>query len=391
MSDTTRAWGLTLWAAVVLALIVANVVRPGPGMTDIWPWAGGLLAFPVAAYVVLLRAPRNVIGWLLGFVATCAGVDFGLTWLALTFSGERWAAYAEAFTTPPSVGIFAGILAILHLFPSGEPIGPRHRLVLRVMWGWMGLAALLGLVAPGPVGFSGQANPMGIAPAWVASLFDTAFMGVPVFAIAGVVVLVRRRRRANPVERAQLQWFFAGAAAFAPVMLIVVFWPESKNPYVELSVKLGAMLAFWSVPAAIVVAIVRYHLYDIDRIVSRTVTYVVVAGVLAAVYAASVVALQSVLPQGASQVSVAASTLAVAALFAPLRTAVQHRLDRRFNRARYEQGAVRHRFSRRLQQEIDLETIETDLLAVVGATLQPGEAQLWLSPGSSSIARAHGR
>ena len=152
--------------------------------------------------------------------------------------------------------------------------------------------------------------------------------------------------------------------------------------------QLAAMLAFWSVPAAIVIAIVRYHLYDIDRIVGRTVTYVVVAGVLAAVYAGCVVALQSVLPAGSSQVSVAASTLAAAGLFSPLRRAVQHRLERRFNRARYETGAVRRLFARRLQQQIDLEAIESDLLAAVSSTLQPGALQLWLRSGSAPAAPA---
>ena len=379
MSQRARTWGLVLWAALVIVIIVANMVRPGPGMEDIWPWAGGLLAFPIAAVIVLVRVPRNTIGRLLGVVATAAGVDFALSWVAVSLAGSPQAGYAEAATAPASVTIFIAILGLLHLFPTGRPVARWHRWVLLALVAWGGAFAVLGLFAPGPAGFSGAANPLAIGPAWIGSLFDAGFAGVPLFGLLGIVVLVVRRRRAGPVERAQLKWFFAGSALLTLVLALLTNSGQLANVVAETLSQLLAMFAFWCLPAAIVVAIVRYHLYDIDRLVSRTATYLVVAGVLTAVYALCIVSLQVMVPAGSSQVAVAASTLAVAGLFAPVRSRVQQRLDRRFNRARYEAGAITRDFARRLQQQIDLETIQADLLRAVEGTVQPGAIQMWLT------------
>ena len=379
MTDTVRTWALLLWGAVVCVVVAAGMVRSGPGMEDIWPWAGGLLAFPVGAVVVLLRSRGNTIGRLLWLIATCAGLDFGLSWIAVALD-HPWARYADSFTLPASVGIFLGIAGVLHLFPTGHALGRRHRRLLVAIVAWLAIAAVLGLIAPGPVGYAGRPNVLGVAPAWTATLFDAMAIALPFIAVSGLVVLWLRRRAASPVERAQLKWFFAGAAVFAPVLFVVVVSPESSNPWIELGLKVTALVAFWSLPTAIVIAIVRYHLYDIDRLVSRTVAYVVVAGVLSAVYAGSVVALQSLLPADGSEIAVAASTLAVAALFTPLHASVRRRLDRRFNRARYEAAVVTEQYARGLQQEIDLETISADLLGAVARTLQPGKAAVWLRP-----------
>jgi hypothetical protein len=386
--ETARTWALLLSAAAIVGIIAANMIRPGPGMEGMWPWAGGLMAFPISAAVVLLRARGNAIGRLLGFVAVAAGIDFALSWMAVSYAGTPQAAYAAAFTTPASVGIFIGILAVLHLFPTGRPISRWHRRVVVALGVWGVGFAILGLFVPGPAGFSRVANPMGVGSQWVGTLFEAGFFGVPLFALAGVVILFLRRRKAGPVERAQLKWFFAGAAVLTLVLIFATNSGESDNVVVETVAQTLVMFAFWSLPAAIVVAIVRYHLYDIDRLVSRTVTYVVVAGVLTAVYAGCVVALQSVLPAGGSQLAVAASTLAVAGLFAPLRTRVRSRLDRRFNRARYEAAAVTANYARNLQHQINIDAIESDLLGAVARTLQPGTAALWLRPDPMGAVRA---
>ncbi len=382
MKDTARGWALALAAAAVVLIIIANMVRPGPGMEGSWPWAGGLMAFPIGAAIVLLRAPGNTIGRLLAFVALAAGTDFALSWLAVTYADRVVAAYLEALTTPATVGIFAGILAVLHLFPNGRPLNGWHRRVVVALGVWFTGSALLGLIGPGPVGFSQTPNPLGFGPQWTRDALDALLLGVPLFAAAGVVVLFLRRREATPVERAQLRWFFAGGTALAVTLAVALNSGESESRLVEIVASVLVMLAFWSLPAAIVIAIVRYHLYDIDRLVSRTVTYLVIAGVLAAVYGASVVLLQSFLPAGASSLAVAASTLAAAGLFSPVRGQVQQRLERRFNRARYEAGAVTHEFVRRLQQQIDLEAIESDLLIAVARTLQPGSVRMWLRPAA---------
>jgi hypothetical protein len=140
------------------------------------------------------------------------------------------------------------------------------------------------------------------------------------------------------------------------------------------------VVGFWSVPAVIVVAIRRYRLYDIDRLWSRTASYAIVAGVLALVYVGSIVALQAVLP-GGSDLAVAASTLAVAALFSPLRRQVRSLVDRWFDRSRFEADRVVADYGAGLRHEIDLEAIVTGLVETSGRTMRPREVRLWLAAG----------
>jgi hypothetical protein len=379
MTARARTWAVALWLAVVVATLLLSAVRPGPGMEDAAPWAVGLLGFPVAAAVLLVRAPGNVIGRVLAVVATAAALDLGLSLAVVNYPDEPWAQIAELLTLVAAIVNFGGIVGLLHLFPTGQPLGPRHRLLLRFSLFAGCVFAVLGMISPAPVGFREQPNELAIGPAWTATAFDVGFLTIPVLVVIGVVVLVLRRRRADSVVRAQLKWFFAAAAFFGLTLTVSALAPEWGSDGAEGAAGVIVVLAFWSVPAAVVVAVVRYHLYDIDRIVSRTATYLVVAGVLASVYVGSVLLLQSLLP-GASQLAVAGSTLAVAGLFAPVRTQVQRRLERRFNRAHYEAGAVTRDFARRLQQQIDLETIETDLVRAVQGTVQPGAVQMWLAP-----------
>ena len=155
-------------------------------------------------------------------------------------------------------------------------------------------------------------------------------------------------------------------------------WSERADPVIGVFLGAAFLVCFWSLPAAIVIAVTRYRLYDIDRVLSRTVSYLLVAGILTGVYVLSVFALQRVLPFGRSQVAVAASTLAAAGLFAPVRRIVQQRIERRFNRARYEARAVTQQFTRRLQREFELDVIEGDLTAVIAQTMQPRVVQVWL-------------
>jgi hypothetical protein len=228
---------------------------------------------------------------------------------------------------------------------------------------------------------SGRPNPFGIGGELAVVVMDSALICLPLFAAAGVAALFVRRRTADVVERAQLKWFFAAAATVAAMLLMIVTTPQSSSPAVELGAGLLVVAGFWSLPLSIVVAITRHGLFEIDQIVSRTVTYTVVAACLAGVYAGSVVVLQSVLPSSSSSFGVALSTLAAAALFRPLRRRVRTTLDRRFNRSHYEAEQVAQQFALRLRQDqaVEPQTVASDLRDFVVATVQPSQVQVWLN------------
>lgn len=385
MSPRPRAVLLTLWATFVVGTLVLNLLWPLPGQQDAWPWVMGLMAFPVAAVLVLSRRPTNGVGLALGAVGTAAAVIFVLTWYAVTFADAPQSRFAEALAGSGYVVQFAGLVALLHLFPTGRPMNGWHAGLFTVFaWLAVGLAALMPM-RPGPLDVTGRPNPLGVP--WLAVVVDDVGFGLlVVFALVGLGSLVARWRRAGPVERNQLKWFLAGGAAVVVLLLLLLTGVLRGNRYLEIAGAVFAVLAFWSLPAAMVVAITRYRLWDIDRIISRTLSYAVLVGVLGVVYVAGVLGLGSLLPlQG--ELTVAASTLAVAALFTPLRRRVQVRVDRRFNRPRYDGEQQLQRFVDRLRDELDPDDLAAAVCAVAAHTLQPAHVSLWRphpGPGEGS-------
>jgi len=185
-------------------------------------------------------------------------------------------------------------------------------------------------------------------------------------------------RRARGVRRAQLKWLLAGAAAaLAGGMMTVT---ASGSGYLAV-VAFAGTLALLGLPVAIGVGILRYRLYDIDRIISRTLSYALLTGLLLAVFAGLVLLTTRVLPFS-SPAGVAVSTLAAAALFNPLRTRLQRLVDRRFNRARYDAEALVTAFAGRLRNAVELETVADELLHAATHSLQPAHATLWIRPAS---------
>jgi peptidoglycan/LPS O-acetylase OafA/YrhL len=188
--------------------------------------------------------------------------------------------------------------------------------------------------------------------------------------LAGAVSLVVRFRRSGPVERQQLKWFMYTAAVSAPVIFVVSNLVANPLPAFE--------IFFPLIPAAVGVAILRYRLYDIDRIISRTLAYAIVTALLAAVYAGPVLLSTQVLGLH-TPVAVAVATLAVAALFNPLRRRIQRLVDRRFNRARYDAEVTVAAFAARLKDSVDLDAVRDDLAGVVTRALEPAHVSVWIS------------
>lgn len=386
MSQRFRNWALAGWAALTVAVLALHVVWPQPGIEgDYWPWVVGLMVFPVAAALILAKRPGNGVGRALGVVGMATFVIFFMHWYAVNYLDSPLSRPAEVLSTVAVVPQFAGMVALLHLFPTGRPISKWHARTFTVFVSLVAAAAVLQLLQPGPLWATGRPNPFGIAPEWTrpavvdeGGLFDVL---LTVFGLLGIGSLIARWRRARPVERAQLRWFLAAAVATAVMLSLMDALPEGDNRLVDaIAGAIVAAVAFWSLPAAIVVAITRYRLYEIDQLISRTATYAVVVGVLVTVYAGGVFLLSSLLPlQG--DLPIAASTLAVAALFNPLRRRVQHRVDRRFNRPRYDATREVEQFASRLRTQLDADDLTDDLLGVVARTVQPATASLWIRGG----------
>jgi hypothetical protein len=183
------------------------------------------------------------------------------------------------------------------------------------------------------------------------------------------------------VERQQLKWFAYGAGQLAVLFALSVGLPGLWNRWVALAVSdLVFGFSFALIPVTIGIAILRYRLYDIDRLISRTLVYGLLTSLLAGVYATGVFVAGRLLDpaKGRSSLAVAASTLAVAALFQPLRRRIQNLVDRRFNRSRYDAVRTVEAFSGRLREEIDLDSLSAELLTVIDQTMQPRRASLWL-------------
>jgi hypothetical protein len=339
-----------------------------------------LLVFGLVGAVVASRLPSNPIGWLFLALALIEGafeLAFGYTHYSLHVSalpGETWTAWLSNWMSPLSPPL---LVAALLLFPDGRPPSPRWRWVLWACPLLAVLAVVQYALAPGPlVEFPAVTNPAGVA--WLPEVPSDPF----VFAllVAAAAGLGMRFRRSHGVERQQLKWFVYAAAVMAG-FLVLSSVAQSVLGGDEDSIAAGFLFAacISGVPIAAGIAILRHRLYDIDVVINRTLVYGALTATLGGTYV--LLALLIGLTLGESDVAVAASTLAVAALFRPARARIQDLVDRRFYRRRYDAARTLDAFSARLRDELDLETLGADLRSVVRDTVQPAHVSLWLRSG----------
>jgi hypothetical protein len=277
------------------------------------------------------------------------------------------------------LGLGSIAILLLLLFPTGEVPTPRWRPVL-----WLSVATILvmwGLsaVASVPATTSALAGEIEAPP--VAEWLNAALAAVTLLAgvcmVLAIVSLFVRYRHARGVERQQLKWMAAGGVLLA-IGVLASFPSEWWSALITLA-------GFFAFAVCIGVAILRYRLYDIGRILSRVLAYAVVTALLVGVYAAVVIGLGAAFGRNGNPVLIAGGTLLVAALFGPLRRRVQALVDRRFNRRRYDAERTIAAFSAQLRDQLDLEELRVRLTSVVGEAVQPASAVLWLraAPGAS--------
>jgi hypothetical protein len=377
-----------LITALNLAGLALTVLADEP----LWPnFFGTLLlyTFAIVGVLIALRRPGNKIAWLcltIGIIWTMEGVLWAAAFYGLSHPGtfgnpELLASIGDALVMP---ALFLMATLLLLSFPDGHLPSPRWRWVARLSAISIILTFALGLFEPETSGWGRPALENPLAGDAVSLDVEAAFL-VPFFCVfASVAALLRRYRSSVGVERLQLKWLVASGVGAALIWLVIVLAVEfllgedaGERRVAEDVAVVATILGFALVPTAMGVAVLRYRLFEIDRLISRTLSYAVVVGALVAVYTLGIIVLGNLSPLR-GDFAVAASTLAVAGLFYPIRRRVQLRVDRHFNRSRYNADLELRRFTDRLRDELDLEQLTDDLLAVVATTLQPKAASVWI-------------
>ncbi len=368
---------LRIVAFVVMMAIPAWMVIAGSmngNLPDeVWVDVISLLLYGSVGGLVIFRKNGHIVGWLLALA--------GLTAISVSFS-ESLAIPAAVSSFVASFGwplVFALFTWLTLVFPSGHlPDGTS--LWSRAgrfygKWGLPALLVLLGLlsISSGP---GGPGSDFGPGPAWLIAWFV-----IVLSQLASGISLVVRRRKAVGVERAQLGWVVLPLALFGGAVFSTaayVFWNlATGRPDPGDAIWTPVYVTLLLLPLSFGVAILRYRLYSIDRIISRTVSYGLLTAALLSVYLGTVFILSAILPdQG--DLAVAGSTLLAAALFNPVRIRVQRWVDRRFNRARFDAEVTLEALNRRLATEVDLSALSREVIAVVSQTVQPVTSAIWL-------------
>ena len=384
-------WALTMLGIPVIAWLdhlSRQAGRPDLAQLTLSALVGPVLSLVSAATVgavLASRRPRHPVGWLLlvlGLSLTLAGVvpayaAYGL----LARPGALPAAHAVARCySIMAVAAQTALSFVLLLTPTGRLPSPRWRWWARVTAAAAAILLVALTVASGPLDpqylvLGGPFDPRGQGGVLlVVTQLALAFATLAV--VVGAGSLVVRFRRATGVERQQLRWV-AWAAGLAVLGAVVALGGQAVGAPAVVSWALSTCLAL--LPLALGAAVLRYRLYDLDRILSRTLTYGLLTLLLGGGYAAVVLGLGQLLGRD-SPLVVAGATLAVAALFGPARRRIQQAVDRRFNRRRHDAAQTIAAFSDRLHQQVDLDTLTVELLAVADQTMQPTQASLWLRP-----------
>ena len=409
LSDRTLrrlAWAVWWFFLAMLAVGLPFELAEQSRSAEAWGGAQGgaadvafivmLLAFPLTGLLILRRLPRNTIGWLLQAV----GLVWGLNGLAANYAsyglvvnpgslpGADVVAALNEGIWAPGIGLMGTFLILL--FPDGHLPSRAWRPVAWLCAVTMVLVAVAVVLDPGRLEESPvptMSNPL--AQEWAAPVLEVALaVLVPLLAlciVASAVGLVSRFRHSRGIERQQLKWLATAGAAVAAVFLVTIVstlltLATSPTPAWVTGLQAVSMPVFVLLPVAIGVAILQHRLYDVDVVINRALVYGLLTAALAGVYLGSVLLLQRALEPLTSQsdLAVAGSTLAVAALFRPVRARIQAGVDRRFYRSRYDAAQTLDVFVDRLRHQVDLDAVGDDLRTAVRETVQPAHLSLWL-------------
>jgi hypothetical protein len=402
MSRRTATWLVWSMCALSLALtalslllLTLNLSHPGVPIFDYWLENTVVAAgFSTVGAVIISRHPNHVIGWLLCTAGLAVGLNhFSTEYAIYSLTAQRgslpgaavftWLAY---WTWVPALG---SAIFLFLLFPTGQLPSRRWR------WfaGFSAIATLVGMVC---ASFSSRASQLGSLPnpLGIESIGDLSLIVSPllyILALLAVISMLGRLRRGTEIERQQIKWFaYAAAVTFIGGLVQHNLFPVIDIWWVWWIGFVIGTIGLLGQPVAMGIAILRYHLYEIDLIINRTLVYGTLTITLVALYFGGIVVLQRVfvlLTSQQSTLAVVASTLAIAALFVPLRRRIQSFIDRRFYRRKYDARKTLEAFSAKLREETNLEALNSELVGVVRETMQPAHVSLWLRPDQPSRRR----
>ncbi len=343
------------------------------------------IAVPVVGFVLASKRPGNRVGWII----LGAGLVLGLGFFCERYGERGLAAAAESLPAARTAAWFAnwafsipvaGLTCLLVLFPTGRLGSQRWR---PAAW-YVGGANTVGVAAWVTRACQIWSAPgTSLSQGWYPGSHIPLVIAFSAALLIGVGAVVVRFARSSGDERLQLKWFVTAAALVVATIIPLAVAPQLGLTPAVTSAAVSTLKVLFSLTlvclyAAIAIAVLKYRLYDIDRVISRTLAYAAVTSLLAGLYAGLVLLATQVLDL-TSQVAVAAATLAAAALFNPLRRRVQHRIDRRFNRARYNADNTVAAFAARLQDATDPGAVRSDLIETVHHALEPAHVSLWTS------------
>ena len=389
-------WLTLMVTSVVLTVLAWGANIPGTtteqtsGFAALLGFGIAFGAYPIVGAIIILRYPGNRIGWLFvlaGLVLVGAALTPQYLYVGRfvdpgSLPATQWAAWVAGMLDP----LFFLLLAlILVLFPDGRPPSPRWRPLPWIILAAIVTSVLQQATKPGiirndlPID-----NPLGIESA--AAVFPALGTILNLLVLTGVlgavICIVWRFRRSHGEVRAQIKWIAYAAIGFVAAIVLAIMTAAAGLSSAAGDAAFG--LAFAGVPVAAGLAILRYRLYDIDRIISRTLGYALLTLLLGAAYIGLVLGGQALSSSftGSSNLAVAGSTLLVAALFLPVRSRVQAFVDRRFNRRRYDAQKTLEAFGTRLREQVELDQLSDDLVMVVTETMRPSRTTLWVRGGS---------
>ncbi len=390
MTRSRLAWGI---AAMDISVILAvSLVSPDLGLVGLVIFGFGIGSFAAVGALLITRVPANPIGVLL----LAAGTILGAAMVIGTYADlgalqvPPWPWVGPARLVQGTLFVYPFMIALVGVplvFPDGRLPSRRFQWVV-----WIAIADMmawtLGSILGAPLQDPGTAETFGSVALdpLRAALQAFFFVGTIVSFGAGAVAIWLRFRRGDPVQRQQVKWLVA-VVGLGAIVLPLSFIPiPDGNPELALFFNSITILTLFALPIVIGIAILRYRLFEIDRIISRTIGWAVVTGVLVSVFAGAVVALQAFLAsvtQGET-LAVAASTLVAAVLLQPVRRRVQSAVDRRFDRSRYDGQRTVDAFAEHLRNEVDLPRLLTALVATADEAVRPVTATVWLRAASKA-------
>jgi uncharacterized membrane protein SirB2 len=385
--------GLAIGGAVGTGLVHYSSDIPvagafGFGKTAMAGYVVAGLTWASVGTLLVWRRPRNAVGWLLVLVGAGYALSQFTVSLTFLFLAEHTVWGDQRAQIAGWITVLLQLVAILQiaigfLFPTGRVQSPGWERFMLLFWGLAIVFVVISVTQPGPLQLVPAVdNPMGIGPDLRGGRPIAPILGLwtLIMFVALGFSMVSRYRSSGRVERLQMKWFVVAlglsaiALGMATLESVFMSGPVSGN-VLTVYVFSGAV-----VPVAIGIAILRHHLYDIDRLISRTVSYAAITAVLAGVFGIAVLSLGLVLGSFAEgqTIAVAGSTLLVAALFGPLRRRAQAIVDRRFDRGSFDAAMTLQAMTARLRDDVDLDRVEADVLGVVDRTFHPATAGMWL-------------